>query len=65
MKFQRLVSLLKTVVAEDDFNERIYQNKVYNVFLQYPREAGSKYFQFEGAKQFKTFKANHLAYIGG
>ena len=45
MKFRRLVSLLKPVFAEDGFNERTYQNKVYNVFHKYIREAGSKYFQ--------------------
>ena len=43
--FRRLVSSLKPVFVEDDFNERTYQNKVYNVFLKYIREAGSKYFQ--------------------
>ena len=46
MKFRRLVSLLKPVFAEDGFNERTYQNKVYNVCLKYLREAGSKYFQY-------------------
>ena len=46
MKFRRLVSLLKPVFAEDGSNERTYQNKVYNVFLKYLREAGSKYFQY-------------------
>ena len=46
MKFRRLVSLLKPVFAEDGFNERTYQNKLYNVFLKYLREAGSQYFQY-------------------
>ena len=46
MKFRRLVSLLKPVFAEDGFNERTYQNKLYNVFLKYLREAGSEYFQY-------------------
>ena len=46
MTFRRLTSLLKPVFAEDGSNERTYQNKVYNVFLKYLREAGSKYFQY-------------------
>ena len=46
MKFRRLVSLLKPVFAEDGFNERTYQHKLYNVFLKYLREAGSEYFQY-------------------
>ena len=46
MTFRGLVSLLKPVFAEDGFNERTYQNKVYNVCLKYLREAGSKYFQY-------------------
>ena len=46
MTFRRLVSLLKPVFAEDGSNERTYQNKVYNVFLKYLREAGSEYFQY-------------------
>ena len=46
MTFRRLVSLLKPAFAEDGSNERTYQNKVYNVFLKYLREAGSKYFQY-------------------
>ena len=46
MTFRRLVSLLKPVFAEDGSNERTYQNKVYNVFLKYLREAGSMYFQY-------------------
>ena len=46
MKFRRLVSLLKPVFAEDGFNERTYQNKLYNVYLKYLREAGSEYFQY-------------------
>ena len=60
MTFRRLVSLLKPVFVEDGSSERTYQNKVYNVFLKYLREAGSNYFsiyisEFEGAKKFKTF----------
>ena len=40
MTFRRLVSLLlKPVFAENGSNERTYQNKVYNVFLKYLREA--------------------------
>ena len=46
MTFQILVSLLKSVFAEHGSIERTYQNKVYNVFLKYLREAGSKYFQY-------------------
>ena len=46
MTFRRLVSLLKPVFAEDGSNEPTYQKKVYNVFLKYLREAGSKYFQY-------------------
>ena len=46
MTFRGLVSLLKPVFAEDGSNERTYQNKVYNVFLKYLREAGSEYFQY-------------------
>ena len=46
MTFRRLVSLFKPVFAEDGYNERTYQNKVYNVFLKYLREANIKYFQY-------------------
>ena len=46
MTFRRLVSLLKPVFAEDGSNEHTYQNKEYNVFLKYLREAGSKYFRY-------------------
>ena len=46
MTFRRLVSLLKPVFAEDGSNERTYQNKVYNVFFKYLRDAGSNYFQY-------------------
>ena len=46
MTFRRLTFLLKPVFAEDGSNERTYQNKVYNVFLKYLREAGSMYFQY-------------------
>ena len=44
MTFRRIVSLLKPNFAEDGSNERLYQNKVYNIFMKYLREAGSKYF---------------------
>ena len=37
---------MKPVFAKDGSNERLYQNKAYNVFLKYLREAGSKYFQY-------------------
>ena len=39
-----MISLLKPIFAEDGSNERLYQNKVYNIFVKYLREAGSKYF---------------------
>ena len=44
MTFRRIVSLLKPNFAEDGSNERLYQNKVYNIFVKYLREAGTKYF---------------------
>ena len=43
MTFRRTVSLLKPNFPEDGSNERLYQNKVYNIFVKYLREAGSKY----------------------
>ena len=43
MTFRRM-SLLKPDFAEDGSNEHLYQNKVYNIFVKYLREAGSKYF---------------------
>ena len=43
MTFRRTVSLLKPNFAEDGSNERLYQNKVYKIFVKYVREAGSKY----------------------
>ena len=43
MTFRRM-SLLKPNFAEDGSNEHLYQNKVYNIFVKYLREAGSKYF---------------------
>ena len=43
--FRRLVSLLKPVSTGEGSNECTHQNKVYNVFFKYMREAGSKYFQ--------------------
>ena len=44
MTFRRIVLLLKPTFAEDGSSERLYQNKVYNIFLKYLREAGNKYF---------------------
>ena len=44
MTFRRIMSLLKPNFAEDGSNEHLYQNKVYNIFVKYLREAGSKYF---------------------
>ena len=46
MTFRRIISLLKRNFGEDGSNERLYLNKVYNVFVKYLREAGSKYFVF-------------------
>ena len=37
---------IEPVFAEDGSNECTYQNKVYDVFLKYLREAGGKYFQY-------------------
>ena len=44
MTFRKIISLLKSNFPEDGSNERLYQNKVYNIFVKYLREAGSKYF---------------------
>ena len=44
MTFRRIISLLKPNFTEDGSNERLYQNKVYNIFVKYLREASSKYF---------------------
>ena len=44
MTFRKIISLLKPNFPEDGSNERLYQNKVYNIFVKYLREAGSKYF---------------------
>ena len=44
MTFRRIISLLNPNFAEDGSNERLYQNKVYNIFVEYLREAGGKYF---------------------
>ena len=44
MTFRRTVSLLKPNFVEGVSNERLYQNKVYNIFVKSLREAGSKYF---------------------
>ena len=46
MTFRRIISLLKPYFAEDVSNEHLYQNKVYNIFVKYSREAGSKDFVF-------------------
>ena len=43
MALRRIVSLLKPNFAEDGSDERLYQNKVYSIFVKYLREAGSKY----------------------
>ena len=43
MTFRRIVSPLKPNFAEDGSNERLIQNKVYNIFVKYLREVGSKY----------------------
>ena len=34
----------RIIIDEDGSNERLYQNKVYNFFVKYLREASSKYF---------------------
>ena len=44
MTFRRIISLLKPNFTEDGSNERLYQNKIYNIFVKYLREAGSTYF---------------------
>ena len=44
MTFRKIISLLKPNFPEDGSNERLYQNKVYNIFVKYLREASSKYF---------------------
>ena len=44
MIFRRIISLLKRNFGEDGSNECLYLNKVYNIFVKYLREAGSKYF---------------------
>ena len=44
--FRKLVSLLLPVFVEDGSSECTYQNKVYNIFVKYLREASSKYFQY-------------------
>ena len=44
MTFRRILSLLKPNFAEDGLNERFCENKVYNIFVKYLRETGSKYF---------------------
>ena len=43
MTFKRIEPLIKSNFAEDGSNERLYQNRVYNIFVKYLREAGSKY----------------------
>ena len=42
INFRRIVTLLKPKYAEEGTNERLYQKKVYNLFVKYLREAGSK-----------------------
>ena len=44
MTFRKIISLLKSNFPEDGSNERLYQNKVYIIFVKYLREASSKYF---------------------
>ena len=44
MTFRKIISLLKPNFPEDGSNERLYQSKVYNIFVKYLREASSKYF---------------------
>ena len=44
MTFRRIISLLKPNFAEDGSNEFSFQNKVYNIFVKYLKEAGSNYF---------------------
>ena len=34
----------RIIIGEDGSNERLYQSKVYNFFVKYLRETGSKYF---------------------
>ena len=43
MTFRRIISILKPNFAEDGSNECLYQN-IYNIFVKYLREAGSKYY---------------------
>ena len=42
LTFKRLSGLLKPVFAEVGTNERKHQSEVYNLFIKYMREAGSK-----------------------
>ena len=44
MTFRRILALLKLNFAEYGSNERLYQNKVYTIFVKYLREAGGKCF---------------------
>ena len=40
IRFRKTVLLLKPNFAEDGLNKLLYQNKVYNIFVKYLREAG-------------------------
>ena len=44
MAFKRIISLLKPNFLDKGLSECLYQDKVYNIFVKYLREAGSKYF---------------------
>ena len=57
MAFRRIVSIFKPNFAEDGLNERLYQNKVYNIFVK-QREAGGKYFNVVVVVIVDVFEAN-------
>ena len=44
MTFRRIISLFKPNFVDKGLSERLHQDKVYNIFVKYLREAGSKYF---------------------
>ena len=44
MTFKRIISLLKPNFLDKGLSECLYQDKVYNIFVKYLREGGSKYF---------------------